>query len=294
MILLVAIKCNNKLISYLTPTTPYSKLFMSPTVLITGASQGSGKATAILFASKGYNVVMVAHQPERLAAAAAQVQREGNSVLAIPADVGDIQQVRSLVQKALDSCGNIDVLINNAGICVAGPIEKTTAEDWQQLINTNLWGCVNTIQEIVPHFLERKTGTIINVGSIGGKMPLLHMTAYCASKYAVTGLTETLRLELAPQGIHVGVVHPGLIDSDFLERAQFRDRNEPAAELRRQQMSEMMKSPGTSQPEDIAQAIWDAVKNQRAEVTVGTAFFATEAYRLFPGLMQWAMAKGKL
>jgi short-subunit dehydrogenase len=161
-------------------------------------------------------------------------------------------------------------------------------------MNTNLWGCVNTIQEILPHFLQRKTGTIVNVGSIGGKMPLPHMTAYCASKYAVTGLTETLRLELAPQGIHVCAVHPGMINSDFLERAQFRDRDEPAVELRRQKMTEMLKSDWTNQPEDIAKAIWDAVKNQRAEVTVGSAFFASEAYRLFPGLMQWAMEKGKL
>ncbi|TAG44854.1 MAG: SDR family oxidoreductase [Oscillatoriales cyanobacterium] len=236
---------------------------MAPTVLITGASQGSGKATALLFARQGYDVVMVAREPERLAAAAAQVQREGTSAMAIAGDVGDIQQVRAIVQKALDTCGNIDVLVNNAGICLAGAIEQTTSEDWQQLMNTNFWGCVNTIQELLPHFLDRKTGTIVNVGSIGGKMPLPQMTAYCASKYAVTGLTETLRLELAPQGIH-------------------------------QQMSEMLKSDWANQPEDIAKAIWDAVKNQRAEVTVGPAFLASEAYRLFPGLMQWAMEKGKL
>ena len=267
---------------------------MAPTVLITGASAGSGKATAILFASKGYDVVMVARQPERLAAAAAQVQREGTSAVAIPGDVGDSQQVRAIVQKALDACGNIDVLVNNAGICLTGAIEHTTSEDWQQLMNTNFWGCVNTIQEILPHFLQRKTGTIVNVGSIGGKMPLPHMTAYCASKYAVTGLTQTLRLELAPQGIHVCAVHPGMINSDFLERAQFRDRDESAVELHRQKMTELLKSDWTNQPEDIAKAIWDAVKNQRAEVTVGSAFVASEAYRLFPGLMQWTMEKGKL
>jgi NADP-dependent 3-hydroxy acid dehydrogenase YdfG len=267
---------------------------MAPTVLITGASQGSGKATALLFASKGYDVVMVARQPERLAAAAAQVQREGTSAVAIPGDVGDSQQVRAIVQKALDACGNIDVLVNNAGICLTGAIEQTTSEDWQQLMNTNFWGCVNTIQEILPHFLQRKTGTIVNVGSIGGKMPLPHMTAYCASKYAVTGLTETLRLELAPQGIHVCAVHPGMINSDFLERAQFRDRDDPAVELRRQKMTELLKSDWTNQPEDIAKAIWDAVKNQRAEVTVGPVFVASEAYRLFPGLMQLDNGKGQV
>ncbi len=120
------------------------------------------------------------------------------------------------------------------------------------------------------------------------------MAAYCASKYAVTGLTETLRLELAPKGIHVCAVHPGVINSDFLERAQFHDRDEPAVELRRQQMTKMVKSEWATQPEDIAKAIWDAVKNQRAEVTADPAFLAWEAYRLFPGLMRWAMENGKL
>ena len=89
---------------------------------------------------------MVARQPERLAVAAGQVQRQGTSAVAIGGDVGDIQQVRAIVQKALDSCGSIDVLVNNAGICFAGAIEQTTSEDWQQLINTNFWFCVNTIQ----------------------------------------------------------------------------------------------------------------------------------------------------
>src|SRR4028119_953813 len=107
---------------------------MAPTVLITGASGGSGKATALLFASKGCDVVRVARRPERLAAAAAQVQREGTSAIAIAGDVGDSQQVRAIIQKALDACGNIDVLVNNAGICLTRAIEHTTKFEIEPII----------------------------------------------------------------------------------------------------------------------------------------------------------------
>ncbi|MGL5080443.1 MAG: SDR family NAD(P)-dependent oxidoreductase [Microcoleaceae cyanobacterium] len=261
------------------------------TVLITGASQGSGRATALLFARQGYNVVLAARQPDRLEQTAEEVRSLGVSALAISTDVGNMQQVQTLVDRSLEFCGSIDVLVNNAGICLTGPIEKTTLEDWQQILNTNLWGYIHTIQAILPHFLQQKSGTIVNVGSFGGKMPLPGMTAYCTSKYAVTGLTETLRLELAGKGIHVCAVHPGIINSNFLERAQFRGNHESELEQQRQQMNAALKSAIVSQPEDIANAIWDVVRKQQPEVVVGPALFATEAHRLFPGLIQFLFKK---
>ncbi|MCL1465071.1 SDR family oxidoreductase [Argonema galeatum] len=264
---------------------------MAKTVLITGASQGSGKATALLFARNGYDVVLAARQPDRLETVAQEIQSLGRSALAISTDMGDFQQVQTLVNKALQTFGNIDILINNAGICLTAPMEKTSLSDWQKIMDTNFWGYVYAIQAILPHFLERNTGTIINVGSIGGKMPLPQMTAYCASKYAITGLTESLRLELFPKGIQVCAVHPGVINSNFMERAMFRGGDESETEARRQQMSKLLESSWVSKPEDIANAIWDAVQNKRSEVVVGPTFLATEAYRLFPGLMQWVMSQ---
>ncbi|MEL7034215.1 MAG: SDR family oxidoreductase [Cyanobacteria bacterium J06592_8] len=264
---------------------------MVSTVLITGASQGSGKATALLFARQDYNVVLAARNPERLEATANEVRSLGGSALAIPTDVGDVEQVQNLVEKALEFYQNIDVLINNAGICLTGSMAQTTLEDWQQIMNTNFWGYVYTINALLPHFLERQKGTIVNVGSFGGKMPLPDMTAYCASKYAVTGLTETLRLELASQGINVCAVHPGVIKSSFMERAQFRGENENEIEQRRQQMESVLGSSIVSQPEDIAEAIWDAVNQKKSDTVVGLATIATEAYRLFPGLMQFMISQ---
>ena len=266
---------------------------MVSTVLITGASQGSGKATALLFAKKGYNVVLTARNLERLEAAASEVRSLGGSALAIPTDVGEVQQVQELVEKALNTYGNIDVLVNNAGICLTASMAQTTLEDWQKIMNTNFWGYVYTINAILPHFIERKKGTIVNVGSVGGKMPLPDMTAYCASKYAVTGLTETLRLELAPKGITVCAVHPGVINSNFMERAQFRGENDNEVESRRQQMQTVLESSFVSQPEDIAQAIWEAVHQKKSETVVGWTSIVTEVYRLFPGLMQFIMSQSK-
>jgi short-subunit dehydrogenase len=263
---------------------------MSPTVLITGASQGTGKATAHLFAQKAYNLVLAARQAERLNAVAAELEASGQQVLAIPTDVSQPEQVETLVQQALTRFGQVDVLVNNAGICLTGAMQHTTITDWQQIMGTNFWGYVYMIQALLPHLLAQGQGTIVNVGSFGGKMPLPKMTAYCASKYAVTGLTDTLRLELKPQGIHVGAVHPGLINSDFLERAQFRD-TASAADQGKQQLESALKSTWVSQPQDIARAIWQVVEQQRSEVIVGPVVLATEAYRLLPAAVQWLLGQ---
>jgi NADP-dependent 3-hydroxy acid dehydrogenase YdfG len=262
-----------------------------PVVLITGASQGSGKATATLFARKGYDVVLAARQPDRLQATVEEIQSLGRQALAVPTDVGQQPQVVHLIQQALDQFGAIDGLINNAGICLTGTMAQTSLKDWQQIMDTNFWGYVYTIQELLPHFLSQGSGAIVNVCSLGGKMPLPHMTAYCASKYAVTGLTDTLRLELKPKGIHVAIVHPGIINSSFMERALFRGEDDQELQARQNQMQGALTGMWVSQPEDIAKAVWEAVELRRSEIVVGAASVMTEAYRFVPGVMQWVMGQ---
>ncbi|MEO1671478.1 MAG: SDR family oxidoreductase [Cyanobacteria bacterium J06631_2] len=258
---------------------------MSPTALITGASQGIGRATALLFAKNDYNLIITARTKDKLEAVAAEVRSLDRQVLAITTDVSDRHAVAALVNSGIESFQAIDVLINNAGICMTAPLAKTTLEDWEKIINVNLWGYIYTINCLLPHFLDRKQGNIINVGSFGGKVPLPNMTAYCTSKYAVTGLTETLRLELEPQGIHVSGIHPSVTNTDFLERAVFKD-SDP------EQMKQVLSSPLTSQPEDVAQAIWNAVKHPQGEVVVGAAKIPTLLHRLFPGITQGLMQLG--
>lgn len=266
---------------------------MSPTVLITGASQGTGKATALLFARRGYNAILAARQPERLDTVASEVRSLGREALAVPTDVGNWQQVRSLVDRGLEHFEQIDVLVNNAGICLTGGVEKTSIEDWHRLMDTNFFGYVHTIEALLPHFLSRGRGAIVNVGSFGAKMPIPRMTAYCASKYAVTGLTESLRVELEPKGIHVGAVHPGVINSDFLERALFRGEDETEIERGREQMDRALQSPLVSQPEDIANGIWEVARDRKSEVVVGSVAMATQAYRFAPGLVEWLLKSAR-
>lgn len=262
---------------------------MTNHVLITGASQGAGKATALLFARRGWDVTLAARQSDRLTTVAQQIRALGRQALAVPTDVGSAEQVTVLIEQSIETFGAVDALINNAGICLTGPAINTSLEDWHRILDTNLWGCIHTIHGLLPLMLRRGKGTIINVGSFGGKMPLPEMAAYCTSKYALTGLTESLRLELAPKGIHVGVVHPGIINSDFLERAIFRGQTEAEMGDRQRQMAQMLQSGWVSQPEDIAQAVWKAVEQRQNEIVVGPAAIATELNRLLPHLTQWAL-----
>lgn len=261
-------------------------------ILITGASQGIGRATALLFARQGYDLVLAARQSDRLQAVAQEVQNLGQSAIAIPTDVKDAQQVQAMVAKALEHYSAIDVLVNNAGIYISGPVEAFSLEDWHQAIDTNLWGYIHTIHALLPHLLTRGTGTIINVSSIGGKVPLPYLVPYTTTKFAVTGLTEALHSELKPKGIHVGGIYPSIIKSDFLERAILRGKDQQDAQGRLDQLKQVLSAPVVEKPEDVANAIWEAVRQQKEEVLVGSANVSKAAYGVFPGLMQWIFRKG--
>lgn len=260
---------------------------MAPIVLITGASQGIGKATALLFARKGYDLVLAARQSDRLTAVGEEIQNLGQAALTVSTDVTDPQQVKILVDQALERFSAIDVVINNAGIYVSGPVEEFSLEEWHRVIDTNLWGYIHTIQALLPHFIERGSGTIVNVSSIGGKVPIPYLVPYSTSKYAVTGLTEAMCSELQPKGIHVCGIYPNLIKSSFMERAIFQGKDEQDAQARRKQLEQILSTPVVEKPEDVAQAIWNAVKHQRSDVMVGSANISKAAYNLFPGIMQW-------
>lgn len=262
---------------------------MTSVALITGASQGIGKATALLFAQKGYDLIITARTKDKLEAVAEEIRAMNRQAIAVAADTSDRSAMETLIDLGLERFGQIDVLVNNAGVCMSAPMSKTTIEDWERIINVNLWGYIYTINALLAHFLERQQGNIINVGSFGGKVPLPKMTAYCTSKFAITGLTETLRLELEPQGIHVSGIHPSVTNTDFMERAIFKDDDSQSESRRRESMAQMLTSPLASQPEDVAKAIWDALKHPQAEVIVGSAKVPAFLNRLFPGITQGMM-----
>ncbi|WP_414581652.1 SDR family NAD(P)-dependent oxidoreductase [Scytonema sp. PCC 10023] len=259
---------------------------MPNTVIITGASQGIGKATALEFAHHGYDVVLAARQLDRLEAAASEVRSLGRKALAISVDVRDPVQVKHLVDAAINEFGHIDVLVNDASIYTLGPVEEFSLNDWQQVIDTNLWGYIHMIHALLPHFLERSSGAIVNISSIGGLDPIPYQVPYTTSKFAVTGLTKALRAELSPKGIHVCGIYPSFIRTQLMERGIFRGKDESMAHARYELVDKALHSRVLETPEDVAKAIWNGVQHRRADVIVGTAKLWTAMFHLFPGLMK--------
>lgn len=271
---------------------------MASTVLITGSSQGIGKATALQFARNGYNVILSARNVDRLNAAAEEVKAlsthasaSAQLVSAIPADVRDSEQVRKLIDQSIAQYSSIDVLVNNAGIYISGPADSFSLEDWHTVIDTNLWGYIHTIHALLPHMIAQGKGTIVNVASSGGKVPIPYLVPYTTSKFAIAGLTQSLQSELSPKGITVCGIYPNLIKSDFMERAIFRGKDKEDEIARRKQLEQVLSVPGVEKPEDVAKAIWSAVKHNKTEVIVGSAGASVISSRLFPDALQWIMRR---
>lgn len=182
---------------------------MTHTVLITGSSSGIGQATARLFTERGWNVAATARNPASLAPLA------GASLLALPLDVTDEASIAAAVAATTDQFGSIDVLVNNAGYGLFGPLEGASAEQLEAQFRTNVFGVAATIRQVVPLMRERHAGTIITISSTGGRVASPFAAAYHASKYALEGLCESLRFELKPQGIRVKLVEPGHVKTGF-------------------------------------------------------------------------------
>jgi short-subunit dehydrogenase len=178
------------------------------------------------------------------------------------------------------------VLVNNAGIYLSGPVECFSLEEWHQAIDTNLWGYIHTIHALLPHLIAQQSGTIVNVCSIGGKVPIPYLVPYITSKFAVAGLTQALHSELQLKGIHVSGIYPNVIKSDLLERAVFQGESDRDRAARREQLEQVLKLPGVEKPEDVAKAIWQTVQSQKAEVVVGSAHLSEIAYKITPNLTQ--------
>jgi NAD(P)-dependent dehydrogenase (short-subunit alcohol dehydrogenase family) len=183
------------------------------TVFITGCSSGIGRALAEEFLRAGHRVIATARQPRSLA------DLEGPDVLVEQLDVTVGASIRRAVESAIGWAGGIDILINNAGYGLMGPTAEIDPDDFRVLLETNVVGPVALIRAVVPGMAERRWGRIVNVGSVVGVTALPFSGAYCASKAALHFLSDTLRIEVAPFGIHVIVVQPGSIESRFGEHA---------------------------------------------------------------------------
>ncbi|WP_304166310.1 SDR family oxidoreductase [Phenylobacterium aquaticum] len=228
---------------------------MTKTMLITGASSGIGLASAKRFLQAGWNVVATARRPEVLEELA-----RSDRALVTRLDVTDQASIAEAVALAIGRFGAIDVLINNAGVGLAGPIEAVTPEQFQRHFQTNLFGLVETTRAVLPLMRARREGLIINVGSIAGRFGLPFLSPYNASKFAVEGLTESLHYELKPFGVRVKLIEPGGTRSEFAHEWAMSPAYEPQQSVVKAKMTAGgAASPG---PETVAAVILGAARDR--------------------------------
>lgn len=187
---------------------------MAKTILITGASTGIGRATAHYFAQQKWNVAATMRQPEQH-----QDLLQHPNVKTYALDVTDPDSIHHAIEQAISDFGTIDVVLNNAGYGALGIFEATTPEQMHRQFDTNVFGTMRVIQQILPHFRNNKNGTIINVSSVAGRITFPAFSLYHGSKWAVEGFSESLHYELRHLGIKVRIIEPGAIKTDFYSRS---------------------------------------------------------------------------
>ncbi len=189
---------------------------MSKTVIVTGSSKGIGAATAIMFAQKGYNVVINYNQSyESASLLCKSLTANGYSVITQKANVSNKLEVDLMVKETLYKFGTLDILVNNAGIAFQGLLTDTDEIDFDRIIDINLKGVFNCCKAVLPSMISRQAGKIINISSMWGQVGASCEVAYSAAKAGVIGLTKALAKEVAPSGITVNAIAPGLIETNM-------------------------------------------------------------------------------
>jgi len=192
------------------------KRLVGKKVLITGANSGIGKAIALLFAEEGADLCLVARRQKELSEVAAQCKSLGVKAIDIVTDITNDSQVKRMAEESLASLQRIDVLVNSAGYGKYGSFVSTPIEEWDRMWMVNVRGTVLVTQAILPSMIAVNNGHVVNISSIHGIHTAANASAYCATKFAVTGMTEALAKELWKEGIKCSVICPGAVLTSFL------------------------------------------------------------------------------
>jgi NAD(P)-dependent dehydrogenase (short-subunit alcohol dehydrogenase family) len=259
--------------------------FAGKIVVVTGAGSGIGRSSARLFAQLGAKVHVADLNGESAEAVAAEIAATGAQAVAHTVDCTDPEQIEALAAAVYDEDRRVDVLHSNAGIGHAANIEQTTVDDWQRVIGLNLLGVAYVAQAFIPRLIAQGgRPSIVNTASMAGLVAAPQMAPYCASKFGVVGMSEALNAELAPRGIHVCAVCPGIIDTPITRSAIM--RGEPAE--KREQAIAFYRKRGAS-PDQVAEAVVHAVRKRKL-IQVVPASHVLPAWllkRLWPRASQW-------
>ena len=255
--------------------------FAGKNVIITGGSSGIGKATARLLARYGANVFIVARRQRLLDVALDEIVAEKNRAdqicRAFSADVSRREQIKAVVDAIVESGYHPDILINSAGIASCNYFDDLTPDDFRRTMDTNFFGTVHAVRAVLPHMKERRSGHIVNVSSVVGIVGIFGYTAYGATKFAVSGFSESLRMELKPYNVHVSVLFPP--DTDTPQLAE-ENRTKPP------ETKAISGNVGMKQPEEVAAAMIKGMEQGKLMIVPGFMNWLTWTMkRLWPGFV---------
>jgi NADP-dependent 3-hydroxy acid dehydrogenase YdfG len=228
--------------------------------LVTGASSGIGQATARVLASQGASVALVARRTDRLESLGGEIAEAGGTALPIEADVSDREQAEVAVARTVEELGRLDVLVNNAGVMLLGPVADAPVEEWEQMVEVNLLGLMYTARAALPHLLEaaerepRQVADLINISSVAGRMARKGSGVYNATKFGVGAFSESLRQEVTRRHVRVSLVEPGAVATEL------QSHNRPEI---RDQIEQRFEDMDILQAQDIADAISYVVTRPR-------------------------------
>jgi len=256
--------------------------FRDKAVLITGASSGIGEDVALGFARQGARVALVARRKDKLEDLASRINLAGGRAVAVSCDVTKRADLDSAVELISRTFNRIDILVNSAGILIPSEVEKMNPADLEKMMNVNLYGALHAIQAVVPIMRRQGSGNIVNIASLAGRRGMSPLGGYCATKFAMVGLTEALRMELFNTGIRVSLVMPGVIDTPMTTDAKL-----SSEEL--SSLPNFFKLPVRW----VTWAVLAAATFGLAEVDVPPgAAVAEKVAALFPGMTDAALAVG--
>jgi clavulanate-9-aldehyde reductase len=220
-------------------------------VIITGATSGIGEATARLLAAEGAITVLAGRRKDRLDKLQSEIEKSGGQAMAVETDVTNFDSIQALVETAHKKYGRIDILFNNAGVMLLGPVIGADVTDWQRMIDTNLYGLIWCTNAVLPHMVKQGSGHIVQTSSVAGRTANLGSAVYNLTKWGVNAFTEALRQELVEHKIRTTLIEPGLVDTEL--------RDHITNQQAKDSVNEWAQSVRQLQADDIASAVLYAV-----------------------------------